>query len=292
MRLGAKGETQPLKLPPGSYQSPRISPDGTRLAFGADDGKEADIWVYDLSGASAARRLTFGGRNRSPVWSSDGERLAFQSDRDGDLGIFWQRADGAGQAERLTTPDEKADVSVNRNDIPEAWMPTGEQLLFSRPDVAKSEDGNISLWVLSIADKKAKSLGVRFSMSTTLSAGGVRLALSPNGRWLAYDSTTISERGIYVQPFPTTGGNHEVARRGNFPVWSRDGRQLFYLDASNAGPWVLTVRRVATASAFTLRGPCRPADPTVPPPPFRGETVRHRSRWRHHLPCCRCGVLV
>jgi hypothetical protein len=45
VRLGAKGETQPLKLPPGSYQSPRISPDGTRLAFSADDGKEADIWV-------------------------------------------------------------------------------------------------------------------------------------------------------------------------------------------------------------------------------------------------------
>ena len=215
-----------------------------------------------------ARRLTFGGRNRSPVWSRDGERLAFQSDRDGDLGIFWQRADGAGQAERLTTPDEKADVSANRNDIPEAWMPTGEQLLFSRPDVAKSEDGNISLWVLSIADKKAKSLGVRFSMSTTLSAGGVRLALSPNGRWLAYDSTTISERGIYVQPFPTTGGKNEVARRGNFPVWSRDGQQLFYLDTSELGRWVLTVRRVTTASALTLGDPVALSTLQLPRTPF------------------------
>ena len=52
----------------------------------------------------------------------------------------------------------EGDVSVNRNDIPEAWMPTGRHLLFSRPDVAKAEDGNISLWVLSIADKKAESL--------------------------------------------------------------------------------------------------------------------------------------
>jgi eukaryotic-like serine/threonine-protein kinase len=270
VRLGTKGETQPLKILPGSYQSPRISPDGTRLAFGADDGQEANIWVYDLSGASTARRLTFGGRNRSPVWSSDGERIAFQSDRDGDLGIFWQRADGAGQAERLTTPDEKADVSVNRNDIPEAWMPSGEHMLFSRPNVAKAEDGNISLWVLSIADKKAKSLGVRFSMSTTLGAGGVRLAVSPDGRWLAYDSTAISERGIYVQPFPTTGGKYEVARRGNFPVWSRDGRQLVYLDASDAGPWVLTARRVATASALTLGDPVALPTPQLPRLNFEG----------------------
>ena len=171
-------------------------------------------------------------------------------------------------------------------------MPTGEQMLFSRPDVAKAEDGNISLWVLSIADKKAESLGVRFSMSTTLGAGGIRLAVSPNGRWLAYDSTTSSEPGIYVQPFPTTGAKYEVARRGNFPVWSRDGQQLFYLDASDAGAWVLTVRRVATASAFTLGDPVALPTPQLPRLGFRGETVRHRSRWRHHLPCCRCGVLV
>jgi hypothetical protein len=137
-------------------------------------------------------------------------------------------------------------------------------MLFSRPDVAKAEDGNVSLWALSIADKKAKSLGVRFSMSTTLSAGGVRLAVSPDGRWLAYDSTAIAERGIYVQPFPTTGAKYEVARRGNFPVWSRDGRQLFYLDASAAGPWVLTVRRVATASALTLGDPVALPTPQLP----------------------------
>ncbi len=270
VRLGAKGETQPLKIPPGSYQSPRISPDGTRLAYDTDDGKEADIFVYDLSGASTARRLTFGGRNRSPVWSSDGERLAFQSDRDGDLAIFWQRADGAGQAERLTTADEKADVSVNRNDIPEAWMPKGGQLLFSRPEAAKAEDGNVSLWMLSTADKKAKSLGVRFSMGTTLGAGGMRLSVSPNGRWLAYDSRGISERGIYVLPFPPTGGKHEVARRGNFPVWSRDGQQLFYLDASEAGSWVLTARSVATASAFTLGNPVALPTPQLPRLTFEG----------------------
>ena len=58
-----------------------------------------------------------------------------------------------------------------------------------------------------------------------------------------------------MQPFPTTGSMYQVARRGIGPLWSRDGQQLFYLDASDAGPWVLTARRVATASAFTFGDP-------------------------------------
>ena len=92
----------PLKVPPGLYEYPRVSPDGTRLAFGTSDGKEAVVSIYELSGASAVRRLTFGGNNRFPIWSADGQRVAFQSDREGDPAVFWQPADG-GTAERLTT---------------------------------------------------------------------------------------------------------------------------------------------------------------------------------------------
>ena len=79
-----------------------MSPDGTRIAFGTDDGKEAIIYIYDLSGASGMQRLTFGGNNRFPIWSADSKRVAFQSDRDGDLAIFWQPADGG----RRRTPHE------------------------------------------------------------------------------------------------------------------------------------------------------------------------------------------
>ena len=100
--MDRKGGVEPLKLPPGAYASPRVSPDGTRIAFGTDDGKEAIVWIYDLSGMSAMQRLTFGGNNRFPIWSADGKRVAFQSDRDSDLAIFWQPADGTGTAERLT----------------------------------------------------------------------------------------------------------------------------------------------------------------------------------------------
>src|SRR4029077_10980819 len=72
--IDRKGGVTPLRLPPGGYEFPRMSPDGKRVAFGTDDGKEATVWIYDLAGTSAMRRLTFGGRNRFPIWASDGER--------------------------------------------------------------------------------------------------------------------------------------------------------------------------------------------------------------------------
>ena len=93
-----KGVLQPLKLKPGAYRSPRVSPDAKFVAFDSEDEKESVVWIYELSGASAMRRLTFEGKNRSPVWSADGLRVAFQSDREGDLAVFQQPADGSGTA--------------------------------------------------------------------------------------------------------------------------------------------------------------------------------------------------
>src|SRR5207247_7650311 len=135
-----KGGLDLLKIPPGAYQVPRMSPDGKRIAFGSDDGKEASIWIYELSGTSSMRRLTFEGQghNRFPVWSADSQRVAFQSDREGDLGIFWQREDGGAPAERLT----KADEGVSH--IPESWAPHDERFLYNAV-----KGGATSLWVFS-----------------------------------------------------------------------------------------------------------------------------------------------
>jgi Tol biopolymer transport system component len=64
-----KGSVEPLKLPPGTYQFPRISPDGKQVAYETDEGREAAVWIYVLSGTSSPRRLTFGGNNRFPISS-------------------------------------------------------------------------------------------------------------------------------------------------------------------------------------------------------------------------------
>ena len=160
------GQVVPLKLPPGPYEVPRISPNGARVAFGSDDGKEANVWIYELSGTTSMRRLTLVGANRFPIWSTDSQRVAFQSDREGDRGIFWQRADGTGAAERLTKPEQ------GESHVPESWSPMADTLLFAR-----TKDSRVSLSTLSLRDKKVESFG------NIESLGSMDPVFSPDGRW-------------------------------------------------------------------------------------------------------------
>jgi serine/threonine protein kinase/Tol biopolymer transport system component len=203
------GSEKPLKLPPAPYEHPRVSPDGQQVAVDTDDGNEAIVWVYNLSGTTAMRRLTFGGRNRFPIWSADGKRITFQSNQDGDLGIFWQHADGNGAAERLTTSER------GTAHVPDSWSANGNELLF---EVTKGL--SVSLWTLSPADKRVVPFG------ESESTGPFNGTFSPDGRWVAY-STTPGNR-IVVQPFPQTGTKYEVSERGIYPLWAPDGKRLFY----------------------------------------------------------------
>ncbi len=232
------GTAQPLKLPPGAYEYPRLSPDGQRIAFGSDDGKDAFVAIYDVSGASALRRLTLGGRNRVPVWSADGEHVAFQSDREGDLGIFWQRADGTTAAERLTTPDDKDTAHV-----PESWAPDGKTLLFS---VAKGPSYSLAAW--SLPDKKVTPFGGIQSIQPPAAA------FSPDGKWVAYsvDVSGSISGPLFVQPFPATGATYPISKGGGLhATWSPDGKELIY----SPGPGQLVAVSVTTRPAFTLGNP-------------------------------------
>ena len=245
--IDRNGTAQPLKLPPGAYEYPRLSPDGKRIAFGSDDGKDAIVWIYDMAGASAARRLTVGGRNRVPVWSADGERVAFQSDRDGDLGLFWQRADGTTTAERLTTPDK------DTAHVPESWSPDGQTLLFS---VAKGSSYTVA--AVSLTDKKVTPVGGIQSPSPPSAT------FSPDGRWLAYSATAPGAftGSLFVQPFPTTGATYPISKGSGFhPTWSPDGKELFYLTAGGAGQLVAV--SVTTRPTFTIGNPVPVAIPFV-----------------------------
>src|SRR5207244_1144672 len=189
-----KGGGEPLKLPSGLYAYPRVSPDGRRIAFESTDGREATISIYELSGASSVRRLTFGGNNRFPIWSADGRRVAFQSDREGDLGIFWQPADVSGAAERLTKPDQ------GTSHVPESWSPKDDRFSFS---VVKG--ASASLWTFSVKDKKAAPF------CEVRSSSPLNSEFSPDGRWVAY---TLRENfaTIYVQPFPATGAKYQISK--------------------------------------------------------------------------------
>jgi Tol biopolymer transport system component len=233
-----KGAAEVLKIPPGPYELPRLSPDGKRITVGSDDGT---IWIYDLSGASAVRRLTFDGQgnNRFPVWSADSQRVTFQSDREKDLGIFWQRADGAGAAERLATAGEGMSF------IPEAWSPDGTRLLYN----AFSKDAISTLWVFSLEDKKAERFDAVMSPTNTLTGA----VFSPDGKWVAYASREgRALSAVYVQPFPPTGAKYQISKNeedGHHPLWSPDGKELFF----NPGPVPgLHVVSISTQPAFSF----------------------------------------
>ena len=230
-----KGEVTDLKLPRGAYAYPRASPDGKLLAIETTDGKEAVVSIFELSGASSLRRLTFGGNNRVPIWSGDGKRVAFQSDRDGDRAVFWQPVAG-GIAERLTRPEP------GTAHVPESWSPTSDVFLFS---VVSENDS--TLWWFSVRDRKAS----RFADVTSLGVP-TNATFSPDGRWVAYQAgeTGSGEARTYVQPFPPTGAKYEIARGGR-PMWSRDGTELFFVPA----PSVFRAVSVRTEPAFAVTSP-------------------------------------
>jgi eukaryotic-like serine/threonine-protein kinase len=212
-----KGQVERLKLPPGPYLFPRASPDGTRIAFEIDDRKEAAVWVYDLSGASSMRRLTFGGNNRFPIWTSDSKRIVFQSDREGDSAVFWQPADGTGKAERLTKPEP------GESHAPERWAPKADLLLFNM-----TKGADLSLWTFSLQDRKATPFG---DVHSSFPTGAV---FSPDGLWVAYTSAERGITTIFVQPFPATGVKYQLFVKGSNTVphkvaWSPDGKELFYV---------------------------------------------------------------
>jgi serine/threonine-protein kinase len=238
-RFDRKGGIEKLKLPPRAFSSIRISPDGRQVAYEINDGKEANVWVYDMTRNTAPRRLTFGGANRFPIWSANGESVLFQSDREGDRAIYWQRANGTGTAERLTRPDKDS------AHIPESWSLRGDQFSFSAV-----QGREVSLWTFSMKDRTAARFG------DAQSTAPFNSAFSPDGRWIAYTLRGLSAN-VYVEPFPATGGKYQITTgNGHHPVWLPDGTGLSYRVSNNEQ----VVVTVDTTSGFTFGNP-QPALP-------------------------------
>ena len=204
-----KGAATPLTDIRRPYGDPRISPNGKRLAVSAGH-PDSDIWILDLTRGSWDR-LTSGGFNASPVWSSDGERLAFSSNRNGSINTFWMPTDRSSPPEQLT----KSDTWTS----PLSGSPDGRTLLIEQQLPATGFD------VLQLSWDRERTL--RPFLQT--SANETNTSFSPDGRWIAYQSDESGRPEVYVTTFPGPGGRSQVSTDGGTnPVWSHDGRELFY----------------------------------------------------------------
>lgn len=229
-----KGGNEPLKLPAGSYRAPRVSPDGRLVAFETADDKEPAIWVYELSGATAMRRLTFGGRNVAATWSPDGQWIAFQSDREGDLAIYRQRADGSGAAERLTKPEPGTEH------IPQDWSRDGAHMLLTI-----RKDREFTLATMTLKDGRIEAF------SNARSPAMINAVFSPDGRWIAHQARVEDRLAVFVEPFPATGAKYMLPQVGGHPTWSPKGNEIVI----NAAPQQSAIVTVTTRPSFGFGPP-------------------------------------
>ena len=203
----------------GAYTSPRLSPDGKRLALAFEN----DIWIYDLS-REKMTQLTFGSVGHCcPVWSPHGDYVAFASS-----GLAWVRSDGSGSVERL--PAARGTFAV-----PFSFSPDGKWLAFHGNEPQTGYD----LWAAPV-DRAAGALRLGPAQPLLRQAGlQVAPAISPDGRWLAYSSDDESGRmEVFVSAFsphgPPPGGKWNVTTGGGRgPRWSRDGGEIFFRSTDN-----------------------------------------------------------
>ena len=180
-----QGQEEPLGAPARAYNYPRLSPDGTRVALDLWD-QEDDIWIWDLR-RETLTRLTFEpGFNRFPVWARDSTRVVFSSGAP--LNLHWKAADGTAAVERLT---ESAS-----NQFGHSFSPDGESLVISETEGGTGQD----VRVLS----RAGDRGVETLVATQFEEWNGEL--SPDGRWLAYQSDQSGRYEVYVRPFPNVDG--------------------------------------------------------------------------------------
>jgi serine/threonine-protein kinase len=208
-----------------------MSPDGLRIALPALEG----IGIFDLarqsfqiltSSAWGSPALRSAPERRFVTWHPDGERVTFTG---ADDDLYWMRADGSGEAERLTGSDANAQSSPQIQ-VPTSWSPDGRTLLFTQR-LGSAASVNRDIWTLTLGDSTSPARPFLMSDADESSA-----ELSPNGRYLAYESNQSGRSEVYVQPFPGPGRRELVSTDGGGqPVWARNGRELFYR-ASGPGP--------------------------------------------------------
>jgi Tol biopolymer transport system component len=202
------------------YFDPAISPDGTRVAAGVLTGQgTGDIWIFDLARGTKTR-LTFGSAiQRYPVWTPDGKTIFYASNNKGLYHIYSKAADGSGTEQVLMSGDESLAIPLS-----------------------VSSDQRYLVYMRLSADRKTGTdifalplFGERKPFPVVETAFDDReAAVSPDGKWMAYQNNESGHSEVYVTAFPSGGAKWQVSTNGGTdPKWRRDGKELFFLDPAD-----------------------------------------------------------
>ena len=229
-----QGRSTLLAADPGSYEWPRLSPDGSRVAVTDRTADGAiDVWILGVERGTRSR-LTVGGGNITPTWAPGGEEVFFgRTSGPGAVNIYRKRADGVGEAEQVLVSEHSR--------FPRAITADGRSLLFVEWNPETARD----IWTMMLeGDQRAEPvLATPFDEYSS--------ALSSDGRWLAYVSDESGRYEVYVRSWPAGASRVLVsAHGGKGPAWSADGTELFYRDGE-----AMMVVPVESGTSFSAGAP-------------------------------------
>jgi serine/threonine-protein kinase len=225
----------------GSMMGLTFSPEGDRIAFagvgaaGYSGGQETPkIWVHDLVLGTTESLLDSGSGDYWPIWDPDGRSVVFTTARSGEgFDLYRAAVDGSGEHGAVYT-----DSAIKNA---HSWLPDGTGLIFqSQPGF----ESDFDIWLLPMED------GVSPRPLVEGPGNEVHPSLSPDGRWLLYESDETGRNEVYVQSFPNVDdGKWAVSNRGGvMPYWAHGGGEIFYVDAEGR----MTAATVETEPAFRV----------------------------------------
>jgi len=205
VHVDSKGNIQPAVDFKAPFHLPRFSPDGRRIAY----SKAGQLWVYDLT-RGIQTRLIENGQVTSVEWTPNGKYLVCAWNQTGLDNLYLQDADGNSSMERLT--------NSKYSQAPGHFSLDGSTLAF----VEIRSQTECSILLLDMKSRKVTPF-----LDSGVWAGWPEI--SCDGRWMAYASTESGNLETWVRPFPGKSGRWQISNNGGGdPLWSEDGRQLFY----------------------------------------------------------------
>jgi Tol biopolymer transport system component len=206
-----KGGIQAITTNPQPWGTGRLSPDGRRIANGLSrpGGVERDIWVFDIA-RNVSTRLTFEGTADNPIWTPDGRRLIYGGQIAGKSGIYSVPSDASSGPELL--------LAVEGRVLPTSTTPDGKTIVYTLQSQATRPK------IMIFAGE-----GQPRALHGDVPFNEARGQISPDGKWLAYESAESGSQEIYVTPFPGPGAKVRISQNGgSWPRWSRNMRELFF----------------------------------------------------------------